>query len=210
VDATLLLASGNPKLAGKVAAIANMLLDSESIGDLKLSVTGLVISPPGQSSGPGVIDQFKDLQIPIQLPKSNDKSSRASLIDTYAIKDNIKLSSLGVNFTGVDFKTMPKSVLVLSANVDYNNQLPIKLVLPYFKAEVALQDVPLVEQTITGINLSDGSGNMSPRAHWYFQQQDISIQDHIAELVAEIENGVKTKVSVRGIYFGVSDTDRYL
>lgn len=210
LGALLRLESGNPDLAEKVAVLANKILHSECIEDFHVSVIGLVISPPGISSGPSVIDQFKDFKIPIELPKSSDGSSGASLIDSSALKENLKLSSLGLKMEGIEFKTLPKSALALSANVGYNNKLPIKVVLPYLKAEVSVQDVPLVEQTILGIDLSDGAGNMSPSAHLYFQQQDTYIQDHVAKIVAEIteKNRIESKVSMRGFYFGVSETDR--
>lgn len=188
------------------------MLNSEFIDALKFCVLGLVITPPGVSSGPGVIDQFKNLEIPVTLPKSDDQSSDASLIDASPLEHNLKLSLLDVKMERTDFKTMPNSSISLFANFGYNNRLPIKLIVPYLKAEVAIKNVSLFEQTITGINLINGSGQMSPRAQLYFQQHDKSVQDHLAKLVTEIggKNDVKTEVTIQGIYFGISETDRYI
>lgn len=210
MGASLGLTSGNPALSEKVGVLANKILNSEYLDDLKISVTGFIISPPGVSSGPAIIDQFKNLSISFDSLQNSDGYSSGCLIDTSVLKDSFELSALGIKSNELEFKTLPKAVLSLSADVDYDNQLPIQLVAPYIKAEIAVQDVPLVEQTYKGFNLSQGPGHMSASADLYFQQDDDSIQDLVAKVVLEIEKNkcIETKISVRGFYFGVSETDR--
>lgn len=210
LDASLGLASGNPALSEKVGALATKILRSECTEDFNFSLSGLVIYPPGVSSGPSVIDQFIDIKIPIVFPKSDHGSSVGSWIDTSGFTDGLSLSSLGLKNEGLQFKTLPKAVLSLSADVGYDNKLPIKLVLPFVKAEIAMQDVPLVEQTIKGFILSKGAGVMSPSAELYFQQHDSSIQDIVAKAAAELDEKkfIESKISVRGLYFGVSESDK--
>ena len=201
--ASLGFASGNLDLSKKISDFVDYMQ--------KLFITGLTISPPGVTSGSGIIDQFKALKIEVDLSGHNPLSAEKPWIDTSSIMDSIGPSSFGLKTEGILFQTLPKSALFLSANLTYDNGSPVKIILPYFKIEVALQDVSLVEQIITGINLAEGRGSMSPKSFSFFQQQNASIQDHLADLIMEMDGKKRfgTKISLKGIYFGLSDLDRY-
>jgi hypothetical protein len=208
------LASGNQGLSEKLAKIVQAIQHSEKLPEGSITVGDFVLYPPGVQSGPAVIDQFKSLKINLAIPSSgptsNGSSEEPSLIDISGLIHGHSLKDLSASPHSAKIETKTGSVLELGAIVDYNNVLPITFKLPFAKTGLYLDGVSLVDPTVYGIELSHGMHSMSPSVSMYFQQKDVSIQDHVAKLVTDLElhKSPDSKLVVKGFYFGASMNDQ--
>lgn len=207
IDLSVLLglASGNPILSQKIAALVNSGFKSDST---HVTITGLVLNPPGVTSGPAVLDQFKNVKITLPLSGSTAPNSVAvkgpPLVDTSALIPANPLSSLAMSPSQINIDTLPRSILSLAAQLDYDNSLPLSVTIPFIQTSVSVNDVELVQPTLRGIALHNGKHSMRPNLALYFQQTDATVQDHVANLVSRLQSGTPpdSKVSVNGVLFG--------
>ena len=202
VSTLLNLANGNQKLSQEIGYVVDSIMAKAPLpGDLRVSVTGVTI---------GNLDQFKGLQIDIPLSSApSSENSGAPLIDTSSLLSGHSLKDLNLKTGAINLETLPHSTLSASAQVGYNNPLPVSVHLPYLHTSVSVGGVEMVQPSLSGLIFDHGDRVVNPSLALYFQQNDASVQDHLANLVSEIKEGKKVdqKVEIHGVYFGTSATD---
>jgi hypothetical protein len=211
----LKLATHNAQLSAKVAQLVNSVTHAAEVdGSDTITVTGIRLSPPGVNTGPAVIDQFRNIKITLPIASllskkgNSDGNPGPPLVDTSSLMAHLNMKDLGLKPHNIDVETQPKSTLSLSAQVDYNNQSPVSIKIPFLETSVDIEGTPFIEPSLSGLELTKGSRAMAPQVKIQFPPSE-AIQNHLSELVVSLEKSQRPsqKVNVNGLIFGGSQGD---
>jgi hypothetical protein len=211
----LKLATHNSQLSAKVAQLVDSVTHSKEVdGSDTITVTGITLSPQGVNSGPAVIDQFKNIKIslPIStlLSKKGDSNEKSGppLVDTSSLLTHLNMKDLGLKPHNIDVETQPKSTLALSAQVDYNNQSPVSIKIPFLETSLDIEGIPFIEPSLSGLEFIKGSRAMAPQVKLQFPPSE-AIQNQLSKLVSSLEMSQRPsqKLNVNGLIFGGSQGD---
>ena len=201
-------------LSSKVQNLYNTLVNDDKSGlESTITVTGLLFAPVGVSSGPAVIDQFKDIKISLKLDtlvkflEKMKQDKPIDLIDFSALEMDSKTIMQKVNpsLKYVKLVQQPNSQLSSGLDAHYSNPLPVSASIPYLSLSAKLDATEIVNLEISNIDLVMNDGVLKPRIEMHFKN---GISASVSKLVNGILNDkIDSSLVISNIQFGSLASD---
>lgn len=156
-------ATGANGLDAKVAQLASAVLSNDVALGLFAGINGLKISPPGVSSGPGVIDQLESVKIQVKSGKIiqmlNAPASSPSALDTSSIMPGPAiLTQLKPTVSFVQLDVLPGGLMKTGGDIGYANPLPLSISIPYISLTTVIAGTDTITIELVGMQLVRNAG----------------------------------------------------